>query len=186
MKNSSRIAWNRFSRNAEPDDLVSRHFRFSELTISETAERLRLDNSFPDAQTCRCAVYLCRNVMEPVRKQFGPYTPNSVFRSQILERALKKMPPDWTSNSQHTLGQACDIQVAGVSTMRLAQWVAGNLIFDQLILECHNAARGKNSGWVHVSRVPPGWGANRQHVLSYVMDEMAGKYAYVGGLHETP
>ncbi len=186
MKNLSRVAWNRFSRNAGADDRVSPHFRFSELTISETAARLQIDNAFPDLQSCRCAVYLCRNVMEPVRRKFGPYTPNSVFRSQALERALKNMPPGWTSNSQHTLGQACDIQIASVSTMELAKWVTKNLTFDQVILECHNAARGRNSGWVHVSLLPPGMGVNRKHVLSYVMGPASGKYVYIDGLHETP
>jgi hypothetical protein len=124
--------------------------------------------------------------MEPVRRKFGAYTPNSVFRSQALERALKKMPESWFSASQHTLGQACDIQIAAVSTMELARWVISNLAFDQVILECHNAARGKNSGWVHVSLLPPGIGKNRGHVLSYVMDSKTDTYVYIDGLHETP
>src|SRR5262245_26987790 len=134
MRNLSRIAWSRFPLSAQPEDRVSPHFVFSELTISETAERMRIDNSFPDATICRCAVYLCRKIMEPVRRKFGAYTPNSVFRSQTLERALWKRPASWTSVSQHTRGQACDIQVRGTSNMDLAVWISGNLEFDQVIL----------------------------------------------------
>ena len=186
IRNLSRIAWNRFPLNALANDLASPHFKFHELTISETAERLQLDNSFPDTATCRSAVYLCRRVLEPVRAQFGKFSPNSVYRSQELERALKKMPSSWISASQHTLGQACDIQITGVSNMKLAIWIKESLDFDQLILECHNAAKGKNSGWVHVSVVPPRMGTNRGNVMSYVMDPDKNKYVYVSGLHETP
>lgn len=186
MRNLSSVTWSRFPLNAQPDDLVSAHFRFCELTVSETCERLLLDNAFPEAAVCCCAVYLCREVMEPVYRKFGPYIPNSVYRSQALERALKKMPGTWVSASQHTLGQACDIQVPGVSNMKLATWIAESLDFDQLILECHNAARGQDSGWVHVSIVPPGMGTHRRNVLSYVMDPDANQYVYVDGLRETP
>lgn len=185
MRNLSSVTWSRFPLNAQPDDLVSPHFRFCELTISETCERLLLDNAFPEAAVCCCAVYLCREVMEPVYRKLGPYIPNSVYRSQALERALKKMPGTWVSASQHTLGQACDIEVPGVTNLKLAEWVVKNLAFDQVILECHNAAQGKNSGWVHVSIVPPKMGVNRNSLLSYVMDANAGKYVYVQGLQET-
>ena len=186
MKNFSRVAWSRFPLNAQPDDLASPHFKFHELTISETAARLQIDNSFPDPATCRATVYLCRHVLEPVRAKFGLFSPNSVYRSQELEQALKKMPASWISTSQHTLGQACDIQLPDISNMDLAAWIVENLKFDQVILECHNAAQGKNSGWVHVSIVPPRMGTNRGNVLSYVMDSDANKYVYVDGLHETP
>lgn len=185
MSNRSRISWSKFSPRTNPDDLVSPHFSFHELTISDTAARLKIDNSFPDAATCRNAVYLCRKVMEPVQARFGPYTPNSVFRCQELERALKKKAAGWVSTSQHTLGQACDIVVPGTGNMELAHWITQNLVFDQVILECHNAALGKNSGWVHVSVVPPELGANRGDLLSYVMDAGTNKYVFVNGLQET-
>ena len=55
-----------------------------------------------------------------------------------------------------------------------------------MICECFNADKGPNSGWVHVSKVPPGRGQNRHKVLSYVMDPDTGKYVYVDGLHESP
>lgn len=185
MGNPARVPWNKFPADAGPDDAVSPHFRFFELTRSDTASRLGLDNSFPDSATCRSAVYLCRHVLEPVRARFGPFSPNSVFRCQELERALKTMPGSWVSASQHTLGQACDIAVPGVTNLELAEWVAKNLAFDQVILECYDARQGKNSGWVHVSIVPPKLGANRNNQLSYVMDASAGKYVYVQGLHGT-
>ena len=102
MADMSNVAWERFSRRAAPDDLVSPHFRFRELTKPKLAARLGIDNSFRSVREARGAVVLCRNVLEPVRKQFGRYSPNSVFRSQYMERALKKKRKDWVSHSQHT------------------------------------------------------------------------------------
>ncbi len=109
-----------------------------------------------------------------------------MFRSQELERALKKKRRPWVSTSQHTRGLACDIEVSGIPTMDLARWVSENLEFDQVICECFNPAKGPNSGWVHVSLVPPGMGTNRREILSYVLDPTRGKYVYVNGLRESP
>ncbi len=166
--------------------MVSKNFTFSELTKSELATRLDIANDFPSVKELRYAVYVCRNVLQPVRDKFGRYTPNSVFRSQDLERALKGMPIDWVSNSQHTLGQACDIEVMGATNMRLAAWIRDNLEFDQLILECYSAEEGSNSGWVHVSLCPPGHGSNRKQVLSYVKNPQTGRFEYVTNLVEKP
>jgi hypothetical protein len=185
MADLSHVAWNIFPRNARPDDLVSANFKFYELTKSETAVRLRIDNSFPSLKELRAAVFLCRNVLQPVRDALGRFSPNSVFRCQKLERALKNKKAGWKSASQHTLGRACDIEIPGMPTLELADWVCRHLEFDQVICECYDPAEGRNSGWVHVSIVPPGMGANRKEQLSYVVDEATGKYVYVKGLRET-
>lgn len=185
MADLTKVAWDAFPADAGPHDRVSANFRFCELTRSETASRLRIDNSFSGPRELRAAVFLCRNVLEPVRDEFGRYSPNSVFRCQELERALKKKRADWISKSQHTLGQACDIEIPGMPTLELAAWVTRHLAYDQVICECYDPAQGPNSGWVHVSIVPPGYGENRQLALSYVVDPATGKYVYVNGLRET-
>jgi len=185
MADLTGVAWNKFPRKANPADQVAAHFQFYELTKSELAARLNINNAFPGVRVARAAVFLCRNVMEPVRAQFGPFTPNSVYRCQDLERALKGKRTNWTSTSQHTLGQACDIEIAGVANADLADWIRRNLEFDQLILECYNPQEGENSGWVHVSRCPPGPGQNRREVLSYIWDRRTQNYVYVEGLQAT-
>ncbi|MDO8596102.1 MAG: D-Ala-D-Ala carboxypeptidase family metallohydrolase [Sulfuricaulis sp.] len=185
MADLTQISWDAFPADAGPDDRVSADFKFYELTRSETATRLRIDNSFPSTRELRAAVFLCRNVLQPVRVSLGRFSPNSVFRCQELERALKKKRADWVSKSQHTLGQACDIEIPGMATLELAEWVTKNLEFDQVICECYDPAKGPNSGWVHVSIVPPGLGENRKASLSYVVDPATGKYVYVKGLKET-
>ena len=186
MTELTNTPWNEFPADAAPNDLVSKNFQLYELTKSETASRQVIPNNFASADELRCAVYLCRNVMQPVREKFGRYTPNSVYRSQTLERALKNKPADWVSTSQHTKGQACDIEVLSASNMKLAMWVRDNMEFDQLILENYSADEGPNSGWVHVSLLPPGYGENRKEILSYVKNLQTGQFVYVPDLVETP
>lgn len=185
MADLTTTPWDAFPEDAAMVDKVSPNFSLYELIRSDTAERAGIDNNFSDVTELRAAVYLCRNVLQKVRDQFGSFTPNSVYRSQALERELKKKPVDWVSKSQHTKGEACDIEVNGESTMGLAKWVEANLTFDQLICECYNPAKGPNSGWVHVSLKPPGEGENRGQVLSYIFDPSKGRYTYVDGLVES-
>lgn len=168
--------------DADPSSRVSDHFRLYELTRSEAADRLLIDNRFQTREHLEAAIHLCRSVLESVRGEFGPLKPNSVFRSQELERALKHKPEDWVSTSQHTLGEACDIEVLGRSTLELANWVQANHDFDQLICECYDPNKGPNAGWVHVSLQPPAGKSNRREVLSYVKEPGQSQYAYVSGL----
>lgn len=166
-----------------PEDRVARYFKLYELTKSETADRQRIDNRIPTDEVLRSAVNLARQVLDPLREAFGSYSPNSVFRSQALERALKNKPSSWMSTSQHTLGWACDVEIVAKPTLELAQWCARHLTqFDQIICECYDPRKGPNSGWVHVSLVPPGRGSNRRQSLSYVVDPRTGRLAYVNGL----
>ena len=133
----------------------------------------------------RAAVHLCRNVLQPLRDQFGRFSPNSVYRCQALERALKKKPAGWTSPSQHTVGEACDVEIPGLATLELAQWAAEHLPFDQIICECYDPAKGPNSGWVHISLRAPGGAPNRRELKSYIYDRRTGAYAYAAGLRPT-
>lgn len=167
----------------QPRDKVSPHFRLYELTRSDIASRQGIPNVFPSDAELRAAVHLAREVLEPVRTKFGSFSPNSVFRSQALERALKRKPSSWVSSSQHARGEACDIEIVGVATIALAEWVAAHIkVFDQIICECYDPAKGPNSGWVHVSLRPPGGAPNRRQLLSYVRDPRSGAYCYVPGL----
>lgn len=166
-----------------PLDLIAPNFRVYELMRSETAQRQRIDNRFASDEELRCAVHLARTVLQPIRDAFGSYSPNSVFRSQALERALKNRPSSWISTSQHTQGRACDVEIPGMATLELARWAAAHLAaFDQIICECYDPRQGPNSGWVHISVLPPGRGTNRRETLSYVLDRASQRLVYVHGL----
>jgi hypothetical protein len=167
----------------DPLSRIAPNFRVYELMRSEVAERQRIDNRFATDEDLRCAVHIARAVLQPIRDAFGTFSPNSVFRSQALERALKNRPSSWISTSQHTQGRACDVEIPGLPTLDLARWAAAKLAtFDQIICECYDPRKGPNSGWVHVSLLPPGAGANRRQVLSYVVDAASGRLVYVSGL----
>ena len=174
----------------EPQTQVAHHFKLYELTRSETAERRGVDNRLPDDACLRAAVHLANHVLDPIRQQYGRLSPNSVFRSQALERVLKGRPSSWISTSQHTLGWACDVEIPGVATLDLARWASQALPeFDQIICECYDPAHGPNSGWVHIALVPPwadGKHLNRRQLLSYVTDPDSGRLVYVPGLNASP
>ena len=72
------------------DHALSSFFDYGELTYSDTAIRLGLDNRVPENQTdiIERASYLANQIMDPLRASFGPYRPNSWFRGQPLEYAL--------------------------------------------------------------------------------------------------
>ena len=171
----------------DPQDRIAKYFLLYELTVSETADRQRIANRIPDDKVLRSAVHLARQVLDPMREAFGGFTPNSVFRSQALERSLKGKPSSWISTSQHTEGRACDVEIVARSTLQVARWAANHLPeYDQIICECYDPREGPNSGWVHISLKPPGRGTNRKQLLSYVRDPASGRLVYVPGLRESP
>jgi hypothetical protein len=169
--------------NIRHDTRIAPNFLVYELTRSELADRRGIPNNFPSDKELRAAIHLAREVLQPIREKFGSFTPNSVFRGHPLERALKNKPATWISTSQHARGEACDIEIVGMSTLALAEWARDNLSFDQIICECFDPAKGPNSGWVHISLKAPGTGENRGQLLSYIADH--GKMVYVPGLRAT-
>ena len=167
----------------DPRALIAPNFRVYELTRSDLASRRGIDNGFASEAHLRAAIHLARQVLQPIRDAFGSFSPNSVYRSQHLERALKNKPASWLSTSQHAKGEACDIEIVAMPTLELAAWARDHLPdFDQIICECYDPAKGPNSGWVHISLKPPGAGANRKQCLSYVRDKTSGRLVYVSGL----
>lgn len=173
-------------QDLQPGSLIAPHFRLYELTGSEVAARQGIDNSLPSEAVLHGAIHLAREVLEPIRKAFGGFTPNSVYRSQSLERVLKRKPSGWISRSQHTRGQACDVEIVAMPTLELAYWAEKHLpTFDQIICECYDPAKGPNAGWVHISLLPQGEDGNRKQVLSYVKDPQSRRMVYVEGLRAT-
>jgi hypothetical protein len=133
---------------------LSQNFTLRELTKSQTAERKGIPNE-PDQDNVDNIIDLCDKILQPVRDEFGPVTVTSGYRSPELCVAIGS-----SMKSQHTKGEAADFEVAGVSNMVVAKWIADNLEFDQLILECYT---GGNTGWIHCSYAPD----PRKEILTY-------------------
>jgi hypothetical protein len=117
---------------------LSQHFTLSELTRSGTAVRRGIDNT-PSPEVIRRLTLLCEVVLEPIRRGCGIVAVTSGYRSVTLNRAI-----GGAALSQHTTGDAADINVPGMTIEDLFQWIkASGIKYDQLIQEFDQ--------WVHVS-----------------------------------
>jgi hypothetical protein len=124
---------------------LSKSFTLNELTKSQEATRLGIDNT-PNEEHILNLKLLCENVLQPIRDFYGmPLSVSSGYRSAALCEAIGS-----SSKSQHTKGQAADFEIFGVANKDLADFVVKNLDYDQCILEFWNENQ-PNSGWVHCS-----------------------------------
>jgi len=117
---------------------ISEHFTLEELTFSETAARLGLDNT--PSETVITNLGRVANVMERIRGLLGdePIVVHSGYRSKQVNQAIGGVV-----TSAHCLGLACDFVCSEFGT---PYDVASTILkfdieYDQLILEY---------GWVHV------------------------------------
>jgi hypothetical protein len=117
---------------------LSPNFTLAELTHSETAERLGLDNT-PDEKVKANLVRLAR-ILEDVRRVLGrPIMVNSAYRSLAVNKSIGSRP-----TSQHILGCAADIRVPGLTPNDIVKAIIKtNIEYDQLIREFDS--------WVHIS-----------------------------------
>ncbi len=125
--------------------LLSKSFTLNELTKSQEATRLGIDNT-PNEEHILNLKLLCENVLQPIRDLYGmPLSVSSGYRSAALCEAVGS-----SSKSQHTKGQAADFEIFGIHNKEVSDWIVQNLDYDQCILEFWNPD-DPNSGWVHCS-----------------------------------
>lgn len=150
---------------------LSKNFTLSEMTKSDTALRLDMDNT-PNAVQVENLKTLCEKVLQPVRDHFGKGVKvNSGFRHPQVNGAV-----GGSKTSDHCKGMAADIEIPGVANGDLAQWIVDNLEFRQVILEFYTPGV-PDSGWVHVSFNPED---NKKQVLTAA--KQRGKTVYLEGL----
>jgi zinc D-Ala-D-Ala carboxypeptidase len=146
---------------------LSKSFTLNELTKSQEATRLGIDNT-PNEEHILNLKLLCENVLQPIRDFYGmPLSVSSGYRSAALCEAIGS-----SSKSQHTKGQAADFEIFGVANKDLADFVVKNLDYDQCILEFWNENE-PNSGWVHCSFNSAG---NRKQFLK--AEKLNGRVVY--------
>lgn len=144
---------------------LSTHFTLEEFTRSNTATRRGIDNT-PTVQVINRLKTLATFCLEPLRsllqEKYGPDTVieiTSGYRSKELNAAVGGSP-----TSQHMEGEAADIQVPGLSTEELFQFILDSgLSFDQCIQEFNS--------WVHISY------CNRNEALRATKVNGSTKYA---------
>ena len=149
---------------------LSKNFSLAELTKSQTAERMGLNNSPNEDQTENLRL-LCERVLQPVREHFDQVvTISSGFRDPVLSRKIGS-----SEKSQHCKGMAADFEIFGIDNNKVSYWIKENLMFDQLILEYYTPGE-PNSGWIHVS-YHPDINLNRKQYLMAIKND-SGKTEY--------
>jgi zinc D-Ala-D-Ala carboxypeptidase len=150
---------------------LTKNFTLEEMIKSETALRHGMDNTPGENEIGNLKV-LCEKVLQPVRDHFGKGVKvNSGFRHPDVNAKV-----GGSRTSDHTRGQASDIEIPGVPNAELAEWIRDNLEYRQLILEFYTPGV-PDSGWVHVSYVAED---NKKEVLTATKKD--GKTVYLPGL----
>ena len=84
--------------------MISEHFTLEELTKSNTAKRLEIDNT-PNVEQITNLKALVFTILEPIRKKYDkPIIVSSGFRCSELNKIV-----GGSTTSQHLSGQAVDI-----------------------------------------------------------------------------
>ena len=135
---------------------LSKNLSLAEVTKSNTAKRLGIDNT-PDDWVTENLRKIAEHVFQPLRSAFGcPIYVSSGYRSADLNRAI-----GGSIRSQHMEGRALDLDadVFGRCTnSEIFRWILNNVTFDQLIWEFGD---NDNPDWVHVSYVHDGINSGR-------------------------
>lgn len=141
-----------------PTLYLSAHFQLSEFTRSQTATTRGIAN-VPTLEHVANLQALCIKVLEPVRTDINaPIVIGSGYRCPQLNNLVGGV-----KNSQHMCGQACDLHIRNEEEgNRIFDYIAKNLVFDQLIRERNNA--NSKSWWIHVSYKANG--GNRMQIIS--------------------
>jgi zinc D-Ala-D-Ala carboxypeptidase len=127
---------------------LTENFTLSEMVKSETALRHGLDNTPGDTEIANLR-QLAANVLQPIRNHYRTGVKvNSGYRAPNVNAAV-----GGSRTSDHTRGQAADIEIPGIANAALAEWISKHLKFTQLILEFYTPGV-PDSGWVHVSYNP--------------------------------
>jgi zinc D-Ala-D-Ala carboxypeptidase len=146
---------------------LSKSFTLNELTKSQEATRLGIDNT-PSEEHIENLKILCEKILQPLRDYYGmPVSVSSGYRSVALCEAIGS-----SAKSQHTKGQAADFEIFGVANKDVAEFIVQNLEYDQCILEFWNE-NDPNSGWVHCS-----YSANSNRKQYLKAEKLNGRIVY--------
>lgn len=124
---------------------LSENLTLSEVIRSESAKRYQITN-IPTDEHLENLKQLAKNIFQPIRDHFNvPIRISSGYRSAALNKKI-----GGAANSQHSTGQAIDIDMIGteVTNADIFNFVKDNLKFDQLIWEFGNDTE---PDWVHIS-----------------------------------
>lgn len=134
-----------------------KYFTLQELTRSDTAESLGINNT-PDAAVVGHLEELTERLLDPIREAFGrPIIVTSGYRCPELNKAVGGSP-----TSAHLQGYAADLVPKDGNVQRFLEFTYWWLLregkpYDQLIAETNS----KGARWVHIGLYSP------QHTQRY-------------------
>ena len=121
-----------------------KYFTIEELCQSETADRLKIDNT-PSEEIKEHLTLLIECLLDPLREEWGsPIIVNSGYRCPILNKAV-----GGSKTSSHTSGWSADIRPKNGKMKEFKEFVVEFIktkFWDQLILE-----KSGDVEWVHIS-----------------------------------
>lgn len=164
-----------------PNDWVTEHFSRKELTKSNTAARLGIDNtpSTTEWENIKYTAEQLEKIRAYVTEKLGKETAvivSSCFRCVKLNKAV-----GGSATSAHCHGLAADFDIAGLTSPQTAKLVRemrskGLIDYDQLILEY---PKNGNGAWVHIGFKTGGKGHRHQELTA---NRVNGKTVYSAGL----
>ena len=124
---------------------MTQSFSIRELTYSDTAIRLGIDNT-PTDEILINLQNVVQFILEPISNNFNSQIViTSGYRSPALCQAIGS-----SVTSQHTKGESVDFEILGIANKEVSDWIVNHLDYDQCILEFWKPEE-PNSGWVHCS-----------------------------------
>ena len=152
---------------------LSKNFVLSEVTRSNTAKRLGIDNT-PKNNHLKSMQRIISELAQPLRDALGPIRITSGYRSPELNRAI-----GGSSKSQHCKGQALDLQFwkdGQMCNKEIYDWILkSDTEFDQMINEFDYA-------WIHISLKKD---KNRKQVLEAYKDDDGDTAYKVADINQT-
>lgn len=145
----------------DPQKKLSENFTLGELIASDTAKKLKIDNT-PTLLAMSHLEELCRELLQPIREAWGkPIKVTSGYRCHRLNRAVGGSP-----TSAHPMGWAADIKPTSGSYADFEKFVIeflkkSDLKWDQVIRETANGGKSK---WLHIGLKN---GAGRQRKMIF-------------------
>jgi len=145
---------------------ISKYYSLDMLSSKAIVSKYRIidNNNLTDSEIACNLKSLAENCLDKIKAQYPEMIVTSGFRAG-------------NNSSQHTLGQAADMQFPGRTKseyFEIAQWIRDNVPFDKLILEYKTTET--RQPWIHISFV---YGGNNNKVLTYMNHRKFGD-----GLHK--
>lgn len=134
----------------DTQEKIGKYFNLSQLIYSNTAIKNGInnlpgiDNNPNKSIVIQNLKDLMENIGDKIYGKYGNMVISSGYRSNTLNKAI-----GGADNSQHTKGEALDIQVPGKNTSEVFNWIINNIFdYDQIIWEFPEKGEGS---WIHIS-----------------------------------